>query len=344
MKHTYIAFAPIRICDLGGWSDTWFAKHGNVLNIAVRPSAQCVVEVDDSPAAGERFFISVDDYGERYGLDPRNITFGKHPLLDACVKSLSIPRGLDVEVSLHSSVPGGSSTGTSAAITVALLGALDCLTNTTHRMMPHELAAKAHEVETVLLRQQSGIQDQICSAYGGICYIEMTDYPNAKVTRVPVKSGVRAELESRLSLIFLGRPHYSTTVHSDVINGLTSAGDADAKLEPFRREAKAGRDALLAGDLVAFGQAMMRNTEAQANLHPSLVSDAARKIFDIAKRHGAIGWKVNGAGGDGGSVTLLSNGDKRAQAEMLGELAAIGGGIREIGIRLDDSGMRIAHV
>ena len=52
---------------------------------------------------------------------------------------------------------------------------------------------------------------------------------------------------------------------------------------------------------------------------------------------------MNGAGGDGGSVTLLSNGDKRSQAEMLGEITALGGGIREIGIRLDDSGLRIAH-
>lgn len=344
MKQTYVAFAPIRICDLGGWSDTWFARHGNVLNIAVRPAAQCIVEVDDAPSSGEHFFISVDDYGERYGLDPQNITFGKHPLLDACVKSLPIPRGLDVEVSLHSSVPGGSSTGTSAAITVALLGALDCLTNTTHRMMPHELAAKAHAVETVLLKQQSGIQDQICAAYGGICYIEMTDYPNAKVTRLPIAQGVRSELESRLSLIFLGRPHYSTTIHSDVISGLSNSNDADAKLDPFRREAVSGRDALLSGDLTAFGQAMIRNTEAQANLHPSLVSATANKIFDIAKRHGAIGWKVNGAGGDGGSVTLLSDGDKAKQKEMLGEIAALGGGVREIGIRLDDFGMRIAHV
>jgi D-glycero-alpha-D-manno-heptose-7-phosphate kinase len=172
----------------------------------------------------------------------------------------------------------------------------------------------------------------------------MTDYPNSKVTRVPVKQCVRDELESRLSLIFLGRPHYSTTIHSDVINGLAGAANADARLEPFRREAVAGRDALLSGDLAAFGRAMIRNTEAQANLHPSLVSATANKIFDIAKRHGAIGWKVNGAGGDGGSVTLLSNGDKRMQTEMLDEIATLGSGFREIGIRLDDFGIRIAHV
>lgn len=96
----------------------------------------------------------------------------------------------------------------------------------------------------------------------------------------------------------------------------------------------------MAGDLKAFGKVMVQNVEAQANLHPSLVSDNARKIFDIAKHYGADGWKVNGAGG---SVTILSNGDDKAQLDMLREINALGNGIRELGIRLDDAGLRIIH-
>lgn len=341
MRRTFVALAPIRICDLGGWSDTWFARRGSVLNIAVKPYAQCIVEVNDGADAEERFFISVDDYGDRYRLDPQNVVFGKHPLLDACVKSLDIPRGLDVEVSLHSSVPGGSSTGTSAAVTVALLAALDCLSKETRRLSPYELSVKAHEVETVLLKQQSGIQDQICSAFGGVCFIDMDAYPHSNVTRIPVPHEVLRELDSRLSLIFLGHPHYSTTVHSEVIKGLTETDGGDARLDPLRKEAVVGRDALIDGDLKAFGRAMIRNTEAQANLNAALVSETARKIFDIANRYGAVGWKVNGAGGDGGSVTILSDGNPNAQREMLREIEALGGGIREIGIRLDERGVRV---
>ena len=135
---------------------------------------------------------------------------------------------------------------------------------------------KAHEVETVHLGQQSGIQDQICSAHGGISFIDMDEYPHATVKRVDVDPAVRDELESRLSVIFLGRTHHSSSVHEEVIRGLLEGGSTD-KLEPLRREAVAGRDALLAGDLAAFGAAMIRNTEAQANLHASLVSETARK-------------------------------------------------------------------
>src|SRR5918912_1033266 len=37
--------APVRVCDNGGWTDTWFARHGKVFNIAVRPHVEVQVEV-----------------------------------------------------------------------------------------------------------------------------------------------------------------------------------------------------------------------------------------------------------------------------------------------------------
>jgi D-glycero-alpha-D-manno-heptose-7-phosphate kinase len=51
---------------------------------------------------------------------------------------------------------------------------------------------------------------------------------------------------------------------------------------------------------------MIANTEAQRSLHPGLVGVDARRVIDCAAAQGSIGWKVNGAGGDGGSVTILS--------------------------------------
>ena len=37
--------APIRICDNGGWTDTWFADYGKVFNIGVYPYVEVQVEV-----------------------------------------------------------------------------------------------------------------------------------------------------------------------------------------------------------------------------------------------------------------------------------------------------------
>ena len=82
----------------------------------------------------------------------------------------------------------------------------------------------------------------------------------------------------------------------------------------LRVAAVAARDAVLARDLDAFGQAMIANTGAQGSLHPGLVGVDARRVIDYAAAQGAIGWKVNGAGGDGGSVTILSATRKTKEA------------------------------
>ena len=51
---------------------------------------------------------------------------------------------------------------------------------------------------------------------------------------------------------------------------------------------------------------MIENTEAQGMLHSDLIGSDARRVIEIAKAYGAAGWKVNGAGGEGGSVTILT--------------------------------------
>ena len=74
----------------------------------------------------------------------------------------------------------------------------------------------------------------------------------------------------------------------------------------LREAAVAARGAVLTQDLDAFGKAMIANTEAQRSLHLELLGADACKVIDIAAALGALGWKINGAGGDGGSVTILS--------------------------------------
>jgi D-glycero-alpha-D-manno-heptose-7-phosphate kinase len=87
------------------------------------------------------------------------------------VEEMMPPEEHALEISIHSQVPAGASTGASAAVSVALIGALDALTP--GRLTPHEVAYAAHRVETRRLKLQSGIQDQLCAAYVSLNYIEM---------------------------------------------------------------------------------------------------------------------------------------------------------------------------
>ncbi|MCS6847391.1 MAG: GHMP kinase [Anaerolineae bacterium] len=331
------AVAPIRICDNGGWTDTWFAGHGKIFNIGVYPYIEVQVEVFPPDAQAERIVVYAENYGERFTVTP-GVRWQAHPLIEAAIERMGVPDDVAIRVAIYSEAPAGASTGTSASVAVALIGALDRLTP--GRMTPHEVAYAAHAVETEMLKRQSGIQDQLCAAYGGINYIEMHRYPHASVSQIRVPDAVWWELERRLALIFLGRTHDSSQVHERVIRELEDAGPDNPKIAALRRAAEKARDAVYAGDFAALGRAMAENTEAQAALNPALVSADALRVIEIARAHGALGWKVNGAGGEGGSVTLLCGDLSHVKRAMIRAIEADAPPCRAIPIYLSRFGLR----
>ena len=333
------ATAPIRICDLGGWTDTWFAETGAVFNIGVYPYAEVQIYVTESEPGEERqIIIHAENFGDRYVLDSDPIAYDRHPLLEASVDIMELPETLSFEINLFSHAPAGCSTGTSAAVSVALLSALDLLTP--GRRTPHEIATLAHRVETEKLGLQCGIQDQICAAYGGICYIEMFQYPKASVSQITIPNSLWWELERRMVLIYLGRTHSSSEVHGRVIDGFEKENADKSALVPLRQAARDGKNALYEGDFEALGRAMIANTEAQKALHPALVSDAANGVIEAARDHGCIGWKVNGAGGEGGSLSILCGAENEKKRAFLEAVHALNPSFRHIPTYLSRIGIR----
>jgi D-glycero-alpha-D-manno-heptose-7-phosphate kinase len=330
--------APIRICDNGGWTDTWFADHGVIFNIGVYPYAETQIAVYPLAERADRIVIHAENYGERFAAGGQPYAESKHPLLEAAIEYMRVPKDLAFEVTIYSEAPAGASTGTSAAVTVALIGALDCLTP--GRLTPHEVALAAQRIETEMLGQQCGIQDQLCSAYGGVNYIEMYQYPHASVSPIQVPNSTWWELERRLCLIFLGKSHSSSKVHEMVIHNLEDAGPNCKQLEDLRQTARKSRDAVYYGDFNALGAAMSENTAAQQRLHPDLVNADALRIIEIAREHGALGWKVNGAGGDGGSLTLLCDERSSAKRAMIREIEAENSLYKNIPLYLSRYGLR----
>jgi D-glycero-alpha-D-manno-heptose-7-phosphate kinase len=330
--------APIRICDLGGWTDTWFAGTGKVLNIAVVPCVEVLVATRKKRAGELAVRINAENYGDSYQIDPQARHWSKHPLIEAAFRVFRLPADLHLDVSIFSEAPAGASTGTSAAVSVAILGALDMIGGRT--LTSHEIGRQAHHVETVILKYQAGIQDQLASAYGGVNFIEMSRYPEASVSPVYLGEQLAWELESRLLLIYLGRPHSSSEVHQAVIRRLEASPRYRRNLEPLRAAAVRGKEALMRGDLGAFGETMVANTEAQRKLHPDLVGERARAVIGIAQRFGVAGWKVNGAGGAGGSVTLLLKGDTRQKHTLIEAIETANPDFRNIPVRLAPHGLR----
>ncbi|MFB0566055.1 MAG: GHMP kinase [Candidatus Aminicenantaceae bacterium] len=331
--------APLRINDIGGWTDTWFSGEGKVLNIAVSPLVKVQITLFENKEKREdRVLIRAENYGDTFRVNPEKPDYSQHPLLQGTINSMSIPKDFELDISLLSHVPAGSSTGTSAAVCVSLLGALNLLTAQKHSL--DDIISLAHRVETKKLGLQSGIQDQICAAYGGICFINMYSYPKAHITKLELEKRVEQELGRRLCLIYLGQSHSSSALHDEVIAFLERKGSQFKMIRKLRDLAVSAKDHLLNGDLDSFGDVMIENNESQRSLHEELISEEADSVIRIAKKFKAAGWKVNGAGGKGGSLTILSNNEEKLKTGMLREINALSKGIQSIPISLAVSGLK----
>jgi D-glycero-alpha-D-manno-heptose-7-phosphate kinase len=323
------ASAPVRVCDNGGWTDTWFGGPGRVLNVAVQPGVEVLIRATDGP---DPVMLDVETFGDRYAVVPGAPRLARHPLLEAAIDAFPPPGDIAVEISVCSSVPPGCGTGTSAAVTVALLGGLAAVRS--EPLSPREVAYGAYRLEVDVLALQSGIQDQLSAALGGVNYLEIESYPEATVYPLPVWE----ELGAGLTLIFLGRPHDSSDLHRRVIEEVQQRGSG--AFSRLRDAAVRARDAVLARNLDAFGEAMIANTEAQKSLHSELVGVEASRVIEVAAAHGAIGWKVNGAGGDGGSITVLSATKERKDVLEDG-VAALDTRFRVLPIQVSTAGLEV---
>jgi D-glycero-alpha-D-manno-heptose-7-phosphate kinase len=319
---------PVRVADVGGWTDTWFGSPGQVCHVAVGPGVRVearrvpvVSGVDPvrvvAPAVGAPFTVGPDpdpSVGwDRPGSD-------REPLLAHAVASgmagLAAASPGDhvtgIEVSITSAVPPGASLGTSASVVVGIVAAFDALVGDGRLASggPAAVAAAAHQVETVRAGREAGVQDPWAAAFGGAQLLSINPYPSVARTAVPLDDATVAELDRRLVTVVFA-PHDSSAVHGHVITDLVTCSTAghDRARQALRRlsalAVEASR-ALSTGDVDRWAQALSEATEAQRRLRAELVGEAHDRAIAVAAATGAVGWKVNGAGGEGGSLTVLA--------------------------------------
>src|SRR5215213_3377633 len=100
--------APVRVCDNGGWTDTWFARHGKVFHIAVRPHVEVQVEVSPRTDDAPHVLVNAENLEDSGDGEPH-----REPLIEAAIERIGVPEKLAVRVNIFSEAPVGASTGTS---------------------------------------------------------------------------------------------------------------------------------------------------------------------------------------------------------------------------------------
>jgi D-glycero-alpha-D-manno-heptose-7-phosphate kinase len=180
------------------------------------------------------------------------------------------------------------------------------------------------------------VQDQVASAMGGIGFHTIDPYPSVNSSPVRLSESVALELESRLLLVYTGESHLSGDVHKKVIADYEAGVEITLKaMDTLRDTPMWAKSAMMRGDFVELGEIMNVNTAAQKNLHPDITTDKIEVLEEVARQAGAMGFKINGAGG-GGSVTLLCASDNTREVEAAVKRA----GYRVLPCHLDDRGLR----
>jgi len=161
------ATTTVRICDIGGWLDTWFAKSGEVLNLGVYskyfghdgPYRGVNVMLEKSPGSGKITIHSTDPWFDVV-TNVKNILSGEFDhanllLATLYVSNISKLKNKDTNIWVMSPIPPGASMGTSASVSVALIKAL-----ANNNTSEDNIARLALRAETEIMECQSGTQDQ----------------------------------------------------------------------------------------------------------------------------------------------------------------------------------------
>ncbi len=316
---TVVARAPVRVDLAGGTLDLWplGLLHPGACTLAVAVSLRVEARAGVSTRP-DRHEIEARDLGERLSvpLGSGGAAPGSLELLARVADTGSDGRGLSL--STHSPVRAGSGLGTSSALGVAALAAVDRVVG--RRRSRSALVAAVRDIEAAILGIPAGVQDHWAAVHGGAVRLDHV----AGGPRVSPLEFDAAALGERLLVVDSGEGRSSAPSNWDMFRRRVD-GDPGAT-DAFRRIAAAGReacDALVTGDWAALGRAMRTDTEARIALSPLVMTGALDAIVAAARAAGAAGERVCGAGGGGFAILLAP--DLASRGRIADAVRAAGG-------------------
>ena len=301
------ARAPLRISFCGGGTDVspYPEEHGGmVLSATIDQYAYASL----APRSDSKLTLASLDYDVVAKYDhPRRMKLdGTLDLIKSVVRALKVRRGADLWS--HSDAPPGSGLGSSSTLVVALIGVLcEWLQRS---MSNYEVAELAYRIERVDLGLAGGKQDQYAAAFGGFNFIEF--HRDATIVNpLRVHPDVLYELEYRLLLCYMGQTRASAKIIERQTESYRKGQeDVVSALHRLKAETLEMKRALLLGQIDAIGELLHEAWENKKMLDPAISTSQIDKLYRLARREGAIGGKMPGAGG-GGYFLFLTRFDRK---------------------------------
>ncbi|MHB9133516.1 MAG: GHMP family kinase ATP-binding protein [Armatimonadota bacterium] len=320
------ASAPNRILGIGSWTDTAFAEHGAVLNCAINYSVQVVIQ----PRARTGVAVCPRKAGTEEAAEPidKLACLAHDDTLRAVARQFGIT---GVEAYISYNIPPGGGLGTTAAVAVALTGALAHYAGCA--LDPHQVAVIAHRLHCEELGRVCGMHSFMAAAFGGLALYEFTPYPRVFATPL-TDIALQQALTDRLVLVQLPS-HGAGNCYAHLAQGCR-AGEHHVRkaLWELRTLPAQALEALRTRDFTALGAVMHAQLSIQQNALAGLISPSIRRVHAIARANHALGLMVNGTGG---SITALC--DPAHKAALMEALRRAG--YRVLPVAIDHKGLQV---
>jgi len=238
-----------------------------------------------------------------------------------------------IEITTLADIPAGTGLGSSGSFTTALLRALHA--HARNIIHPRELAEQACHIEIDLLREPIGRQDQYIAAFGGVTCLTFRRDGTVDAAPLTLAEDVRHNLEDNLLMFFTGYSRAASQILQDQ-DARTRRND-NAMIENLHCVKELGlrsKQALEAGDLIAFGELMDEHWQNKRRRSDGMSSPKIDEWYDLAVSNGAVGGKLIGAGG-GGFLMFYAEDKARLRHAMRSA------GLTEVRFRFDFEGTKI---
>jgi D-glycero-alpha-D-manno-heptose-7-phosphate kinase len=285
-----VSRTPYRLSFFGGGTDypAWYRRHGGAV-LATTIDKYCYITCRYLPPFFEHHSRVV--YSKIEAVQHNHEI--QHPAVRACLQYLREERG--IEIHHDGDLPARSGIGSSSSFTVGLLNALHALGG---RMISRQqLTKEAIHVEQEVIREVVGAQDQTSAAYGGLNHIEFLPDDQVNVTPVVLSAKRRTEFNNHLLLFFTGISRIAAEVAVSYVNNLAAH---ERSLHRMRAMVDEGMEILIGGgDLGAFGELLHEAWMLKRSLSDAVSTSTIDDLYARARKAGALGGKIAGAGGGG---------------------------------------------
>ncbi|MDX6767759.1 MAG: hypothetical protein SFU85_13330 [Candidatus Methylacidiphilales bacterium] len=321
-----ISKTPLRVSFFGGGTDypEYYEEHGGeVLSTSINQYVYVTVS-RLNPLFEHRIRVA---YSKTELV--RTVSEIAHPCVRNALEWLGIDSG--IEISVTTDLPARSGLGSSSSFTVGLLHALYAFKG--KLVSQEQLALDAIHLEQKVIGEKVGSQDQVAAALGGFRRITFARSPVFRADPLPLSLERKAELQRHMLLFFTGITRFS----EDVLDEQKKRTQVNLATLAAMREQVAAASEMLCGNAFHvrdFGRLLHEAWESKQRLSSKISNSSVNEAYDRARKAGAYGGKLLGAGGGGFLLVLAPPESHAAVTKALEPLVVAGAAFEDDGTRL----------